>query len=209
MPGSRRSRSVAIRSPLPVVVVVCDDSKTSPAYFSEVKRVVRKYVHLDIVPACKDTMDRAIQKRKELKSDGGETEGDAVWILIDCERDEASAQLKKSRGQREGIRVALSKPCFELWTLLHLKDIGQAFNHCDHVIDMLKPAWKAKFREEFPQKKANADYSKIIPMRGHAIIAAKRHCDADDPSWTEVHELVAAIDSIVERRRAAESNPEC
>ena len=196
-------RKVDTRNVLPVKAILCDDSRTAPAYFNELKREVRQSVVLKIVPAkctasAGEVIDRAIREQEELR-DGqkkGET-GDSVWALIDLEqeaRTRSRAQDEERRAAQAGIHVALSDPCFEVWTLLHLEDTGEAFQSCNHVLRRLAAAWKSHFNQPFPRK-AQADYSKIIPLRHDAVRRAKRHREAPDHSWTEVYALLEEIES--------------
>ncbi len=214
---SRRSRSVAVdrarfglarptptRSPLPVVVVVCDDARTALAYFLELKRAVKSAVTLLVernpsdgcTPA--EVVAAAAARRKSLRREGASDRGDktSVWALIDLEADEqrrTQAHKAKADGQRQGISVALSDPCYELWTLLHLEDTGTAFADCRAVLARIEQQWKAKFAAQFG-KKAQADYSRIVGGRMIAAARARRHHKNGDQSWTEVYLLVEEIE---------------
>jgi hypothetical protein len=54
------------------------------------------------------------------------TEYDEAWCVTDVEapvpHDGLAAALKPAR--RYGVQVALTNPCFELWLLLHFKDVS-------------------------------------------------------------------------------------
>ena len=195
-------------SPLPVVVVVCDDSRTAPAYFDLLKRAVKQHVTLNIPrvgcqggsPAT--VLDRAIAEHEKLRDDGGDR--DAVWALIDMERDPACQRRAvdaKKKGEQRGIKVALSDPCYEVWTLLHLEDTGRQFNDCGQVLDRVKQLWQQQFGQQFDQK-AQADYSKIVPLRHEAAARAKRHYEAEDQSRTEVYKIIEYIEPEGNRGQA-------
>ena len=119
----------------------------------------------------------------------------SVWALIDLEatqtQNEAAPQAE-IKGEKAGIHVALSKPCYELWTLLHLHDTGEAFADCDAVISRLKRDWRTRFGQSFV--KSQADYSKIIEFRIDAAKLAKQHHKNRDPSWTEVFGVIEEIE---------------
>ena len=161
--GRYGQRSVRTRDVLPVKVIVCDDSRTAPKYFNELRREVRQSVALKIVPAkctaSADTVvDRAIQAKKALRDGKKKGEaGDSVWALIDLEqeaRTRSRAQDEARRAAQAGIHVALSDPCFEVWTLLHLEDTGEAFQSCNHVLQRLATAWEVTLRPGFPSESA-------------------------------------------------------
>ncbi len=218
---SRRSRSVKLdrnpygsrptrtRSPLPVVVVVCDDTRTAPAYFNELKGLVKSKLTLKVVPkprdqaSAKDVVECAIAELEELRRPGTRDEEDrqSVWALIDLEANSAqqkAARAAQSRGQASGVKIALSQPCYELWTLLHLVDTGQAFADCNAVLARLQQEWHKLFRQPFPHK-AQADYSKIIQDRLSAARRARTHHQNGDPSWTEIYRLIDEIETFWQR----------
>lgn len=185
---------------LPVVVVVCDDSRTAPAYFGQLQREVKQKIKLKISRAgCQGgspttVVERAIAEHEKLSDDEGDR--DAVWALIDMEREpmcRTRAMDAKRQGEQHGIKVALSDPCYEVWTLLHLEDTGQLYNDCGQVLDRVKQLWQQQFGQQFDQK-AQADYSKIILLRHEAAARAKRHHEAGDPSHTEIYKLIEHIE---------------
>ena len=139
-----RRRPSQVRSPLPGVVVVCDDSRTAPAYFDELKREVKQHTTLKIGPArCQGAapdavVEQAIIEREKLREDGDDR--DSVWALIDMEQEPFArkrATDAKELGEQRGITVALSDPCYEVWTLLHLENTGRQFSDCGQVLSHL------------------------------------------------------------------------
>lgn len=201
-------RATGTRAPRPVKTIVCDDSRTAPSYFTELKRVVRPGVTLNVVRAncaasVSDIVERAIKERAKLEE--GSEAGDSVWALIDLECEphvRQRAEVERKRAQQSDVAVALSDPCFEVWTLLHLEDTGAQFTDCDAVLKRIKSAWKSRFAQDFPRK-AQADYSKIIGLRLEAARRAKQHWEAQDPSRTEVYMIIDEIESQLPSSQAA------
>ncbi len=188
------------------MVVVCDDTKTAVAYFTALKHEIKAKLTLEVVAApCHgatpdNVIKEAINRAKALfgGTSDGEDGGDAVWVLIDLEKEiEKQEQTKKAKecGEKENIKVALSNPCYEVWTLSHLVDTGEAFHDCQAVVQRIKKEWKSRFGADFGGKKAKADYGKIIPLRSDAIKRCRKHY-SHDPSWTEVYELVEYIQKL-------------
>lgn len=198
------SRPLRVRPTLPVVVVVCDDAKTACAYFAEIKREVKSKVTVEIIEApyhgaaADDVVSRAIKRLGELssnKSHDPDDAAEAVWALIDLEIEphrQSEAQAAKKRGTENGVSVALSNPCFEVWTLAHLIDTGEAFNGCAAVSARVRSEWKKAFGHEFGAK-AQADYAKLMQSRADAVERTKRRSSAGDQSWTEIYKVVQAI----------------
>lgn len=201
------SRPYETRLPLPIVVVVCDDKKTAVAYFTELKREVKAKVTLHVEKAAchgataVEVVSTARRKAAELVENRAEEEmvcRDAVWALIDLESEsdrQDKARCAKTGAEKHGVCVALSNPCFEVWTLAHLADTGEDFSDCEAVIKRMKAEWKRTFATEFQKKKAQADYSKLMEFRTQAIQRCKKRCQRD-PSWTEVYKVVELIESL-------------
>jgi len=186
-----------------VIVVLCDDSKTAPAYFYALKLRVKENVTVDVVGLkCSEqtpaqVIAQAKSKAKELRGKAKKFKsGDAVWVLIDCEATKAqhdAAKQAAAEGAKHGIQVARSNPCFEIWTLAHLFDTGEAFNDCAAVNQTLRAKWKEQFKQEMP-KKSQADYAKLMDMRGEAVKRCKRRNRKNGGSWTEVYKVIEAIE---------------
>ncbi len=198
------SRPTSLRAPLPVIVVVCDDSKTAVAYFTELKREVKAHLTVRVVPApCDganpaDILSLAKSHADDLRN-GVDHDGeanDSVWALIDREGEpdrQAQADQARQSAAANKVKVLLSNPCYEVWTLAHLVDTGEALNNCQAVLARVKLEWKTTFRTPFPKSKANADYTKLTPFRVEALRRAKQHHKNGDQSWTEVYMVVEAI----------------
>lgn len=202
---NRFTRPVATRKPLPIVVIVCDDSRTAVAYFTELKREVKHRVTVMVVeaPCHGATADSVIAVAKaraeELDRERDDADLSAVWALIDLEseperQDSAGKEIKRASGT--DVQIALSKPCFEVWTLAHLVDTVAAFKDCGAVLATVKSEWQKRFGSAFGKQKAQADYSKLMPYRSSAVKRCEQHRQRNDPSWSEVHLVVASIDAI-------------
>ena len=196
------SRPPRIRPARPVVTVVCDDTKTAVAYFSEIKREVKASVTVMVIPApCSGATAEGVLARAIVLTRSNKPRGkwDSTWVLLDMEgkpQKQAEAQAAQNRGERLGVRVLLSKPCYEVWMLAHLADTGESFNDCGAVLRKIEIEWKKRFDKDFGPKKGQADYSKLMDLRETALRNAKRRRPDSDGSWTEVFEAVEAILSL-------------
>ncbi len=187
-------RAHGVRKPLPVVMVVCDDTKTAVAYFLAVKKEVKAAVTVHVVRAPRTGASAAEVVDLAAKRVGdAEEEGDSVWALIDCEAEPEriiAAEAAKARGNSCGVNVALSKPCFEVWTLAHFIDTGQKFSNCAAVVRQVEAEWKKRFGTKFD--KAKADYGKLMEYLNEARVTAKKQRNSGQ-SWTEVFMVMDAI----------------
>jgi hypothetical protein len=196
------SRPYQTRPTLPVVTVVCDDTKTSVAYFTELKREVKAKVTVNVVPAprCGASPDDVIKHAVGVVESIDPTQADdSTWILLDMEAErykQDQAQQAKKQAAENKVTVLLSNPCFEVWTLAHLVDTGEAFNDCAAVVTRVKAEWKKKFGDGFGKKKGQADYAKLMTFRNEAVRNANKRNSNRDGSWTEVFQVVEAIMSL-------------
>jgi hypothetical protein len=100
-------------------IVACDDTYAPKQYF-DFYRITRIQVH--VVPtedgkcAAEDVLRRLLHVEHE--------DDDERWMLLDTDHYTQGAHLRSftsalAEAKRQGVNVALSKPCFELWLLLH------------------------------------------------------------------------------------------
>ena len=149
--------------------------------------------------AAESVMALARSEAAELDRDRDAADSNTVWALIDLESEperQDSATKAKKEISRTDVQVALSKPCFEIWTLAHFVDTGAAFKDCGAVLAGVKSEWKNHLGVAFGKQKAQADYSRLMPLRTRAVEHCKRHRQRNDPSWSDVHLVVESIDAL-------------
>lgn len=197
------ARRTEFRDPLPIVVVVCDDSRTAVKYFQLLKREYKDTVTIHALPGNRHGSDPrsvlscAKSALSELKTAEDSRDRQSVWVLIDLEHDpKTRASAYEAKKSADIVQVALSEPCFELWTLSHLESTGSLYQTCQEVIQRLRAAWKAAFHEEFPGNKAQADYDKIVARRADAVANARSQHLNNAPSWTEVYLVIEDIERL-------------
>ena len=132
-------RGPARRTPRPEIIVVCEGKVTEPQYFSDLRAVFRNtLVKITAIGGCGvpvSVVERAIFERK-LRIQLARKTGDSfdsqfeVWAVFD--RDEHpkrqvpdALDLAKSNG----VSVAYSNPCFELWGLMHFSCYARPGHH--------------------------------------------------------------------------------
>ena len=121
-------------------LIACDD-QFAPAQYFDFLAIDR--VQVVVVPA-KDGKSSANHVLDNLlKSDDGAF--DERWLVLDVDRYDQGTHLKGYRetlqmARDNNVNLALSKPCFELWLLLHHLDESQVseLTDCDAVIGALK-----------------------------------------------------------------------
>lgn len=109
-------------------IVACDDTYAPQQYFGFF-RLHRVQVHVVPTPAnnnrchASDVLQRLEQV--DFKPE------DERWLLLDTDHYIGSKHIRSfiraiKDAENKGISVALSRPCFELWLLLHHADIATA-----------------------------------------------------------------------------------
>jgi hypothetical protein len=106
--------------------IVCEGTVTEPRYFKDVQHTERSLIDLQIEPGGtpKTLVERAAERKKDadgksrkLKDDNQKYE--EVWCVFDVDEHPLIPEAK-NQARANGIEMAISNPCFELWALLHL-----------------------------------------------------------------------------------------
>ena len=120
----RRRRG--FREPRARFLVVCEGKVTEPLYFNDIRRLERGIIDLQLVPAGvpKTVVEEAVRLKKESARDARRDRNlryDHVWCVFDVDEHPFVPEAKQ-QAQANGIELAVSNPCFELWLLLHFQD---------------------------------------------------------------------------------------
>lgn len=111
-------------------MVVCEGEKTEPFYFralirEEALRLVEVVID-DRSGVPKTLVERSIQLTRDAARDA-KREGDDflryddVWCVFDVDS-HPNLPGAKQQARDNGVHLAISNPCFELWLLLHFQD---------------------------------------------------------------------------------------
>ncbi len=204
--GPAPRNSASFRRPAPAyeaqprILIVCEGNKTEPLYFNSLRRYRRlSATQIDIVPGGISGSDpRSIvryarKRKKRMKRKGRRF--DSVWCVFDRDEhpkiEEAFLWLKESH-----FDVAFSNPCFELWFLLHYREIDEPMDRFEAL---------RRLRKVMPEyRKTSSIFYLLIPKQGDAIRRAEQlrsrliedgQSDGDNPS-TSVDRLVLFLNSL-------------
>ena len=115
-----------------IFLIICEDEKTEPLYFENFRaKFPNNTLYLETVGTGKDpkgVVSQAITERNNLELIA-KKEVDEVWVVFD--KDDADENETKINNfneafkiaKKEKFEVAYSNEVFELWLLLHLRDI--------------------------------------------------------------------------------------
>lgn len=128
--GSRLRRRRPTVDPRPSILIVCEGEKTEPTYFHGLAREEEvRLVRVEIVKSGgvpKSVVEHAVAMKRNAQVEAkrqrdAHLEFDEVWCVFDVDDHPRLAEAL-DQARANGIRVALSNPCFELWILLHFQD---------------------------------------------------------------------------------------
>lgn len=126
-------------------------------------------------------------------NNGGNGRYDAVWCVVDVDEFDISAAARIA--DEQGIRLAVSNPCFELWLLLHHGECRAHQNGCGALIKGIR-------RHVAGYDKAQLDYKDFAPGvvlaigRAKALetVAGERHPNPSTGMWRLAETIIGDHD---------------
>lgn len=177
-------------------IVACDDTYAPQQYFSFF-RMPRVRVHVvptqDGTSTAQHVLDRLLQYDHE--------EDDELWLLLDvdhcCAPNHIGGFLQAlAKAKQQRVNVALSKPCFEFWLLLHHDDAMAEFADCKSTEEALRSKLgeynKTNLRpEHFPLSSVAAAFRRAKQLDGTVSGG-----DIPVANTTRVYQLWRAIAAV-------------
>jgi hypothetical protein len=156
-------------------VIASEGQKTEPKYFEDLKRFHQNHrIHIEVLKRinCSSSPQAVLKQLKKFKLEYNLNINDELWMIIDLDR-WTQRNLSSIAAQciQNNFFLAVSNPCFEIWLLLHLREISQndhvRFSNCSILERELKLILGS-------YNKANLDTSRFLPSINIAIIRAKK-----------------------------------
>lgn len=176
MAGSDLKRRKPSREPKARFLVFCE-GKTEQRYLEQIRHLWRCNLRIE-GEACatpKTLVEKAAKKKRAATRLAKQDPSEAfqqVWCVFDIDEHPYIPE-SKDQAKANGIRVAISNPCFELWALLHFQDQSA------HIE---RGPLQSLCRELMP------GYRKQLPI------------DALDPLYRDARERAAALDEWQRRQ---------
>lgn len=199
-PGLKRRR--ASREPKTILYVFCE-GKTEPHYLEwfrrEVGNAAVEVITVGEAGVPKTLVRRAVEKQKELHR-GSRRKGSSfddrfeVWGVLDVDEhpglDEATITARDN-----GVFLAISNPCFELWGLLHIQDqTAHIERHpLQRLLSQVMPGYHHDRNPYFTPASLQGQFEEA-EARAEALL--KRRIEYEDPGGnpsTRVHRLCRKI----------------
>lgn len=152
---SRRRARLEPRSRL---LVVCEGKITEPRYLNSLRIELKaRLVDIDIVPGAgvpKTLVEHAVDRKREAALKARRLKDDSylydeVWCVFDVDQHPNLPQAKQ-QATANGLRLAISNPCVELWAVLHFQD-QFAFEERNRIVEILK-RYIPEYVKELPFK---------------------------------------------------------
>jgi len=198
--SSRFPRKQNTRTTQKVIRIYTEGAKTEPNYFKSIKDELRLN-EIDIkVDGRGDHTISLVDWVIDMKNELSDTDEDTEWWVVFDKDDHFDFNKAIQKAEANGIGVAYSNECFELWFILHFEFLNTAIGrskYYEKLTDLL-------FRKY--DKSSSDIYDLIKDKESVAIRNAhnlqKMHSDAGvtscekmDPS-TSVHKLIERLRSF-------------
>jgi len=200
---SKRDRDLRRREPRRErrrrILILCEGRRTEPGYFRALRSAFRNRLVVveidDRTGVPKTLVEHASERKKEAEREARSRRDpflayDEVWCVFDVDE---HPHLPDARQQARdnGINLAISNPCFELWALLH-------FQHQTAYLE--RQNVQRKLRRHLPGYDKDLPFERLHPAYEQAVERAQeleRRCETagkrgDNPS-TGVHALTERI----------------
>lgn len=185
------------------ILIVVEGQVTEPIYFAGLKQRpdIREGYTITVKSGKGGSATQCVKKaqsEKERVDDGDPF--DEIWCVLDVEDKTQRAQLDSalSVAADEGIEVALSCPCFEVWLLAHFEKTARRVADAREMIDTLSKIWQREFQTPYTKNDPRL-YDRLADLTETAIENARQVREqhfpagthrADRNSSTEVYKLV-------------------
>ena len=200
----RIGRRVGARAPAARIVVVMEGASTEPRYLKMFRRIHgHQSVTLAPIGGVGDpraVVERAIEESRKLKRDAL-ADRDSVWAMFDRDIHPRFAEAK-NLAHGNGISLAVSNPCFELWGILHYQDQDAPLDRheCQRLLGDLCPGYRKSGGKVFDDRTAiDKGYLDAVKRAGKSL---ERRAEEDRPGGnpsTSVHLVTEQIRLGVDR----------
>ena len=106
-------------------VIVCEGAKTEKEYFDFFDRLTQRLKFRILPPENDASAPRySLSRAIEYEEDFGLTNRDQLWFVLDVYRwGEALRRMNEECNKHTNWHLAISNPCFEVWLLMHFRDV--------------------------------------------------------------------------------------
>lgn len=158
--------------PKPRLTFVCEGKNSEPKYLRALKKKIDvdwalfNFVVIGPAGVPSSIVERVLEEKRQNNAKDSFTEKDQYWAIYD--RDEHPCYYEAGITCRDnGINIAASNPCIELWFILHNAEY-------DKVVDRKKMQKSCEEICKFSSKSGDADFAKLVESYELATDRAER-----------------------------------
>lgn len=178
-----------------LLIIASEDTHAVKEYFSrfQARRVQFRVLKTD--DGCsspKDVLERLDQFRKEFPEDG-----DQFWYCGDTDHWIRPGHIKNLTEvlqlcRQKGYRVAISRPCFEFWLLLHFSEPSLPSDAmCPHVVGELRKVAQGYSKKSGCVRSLNSQMVIDATRRAKAMLAVTEQIPSGPAS--QVYSIVEEL----------------
>lgn len=201
----RSARQEPQRESYDRVLIVCEGTKTEPAYFREIIAEYR-LSSANVVVASGRGSDPESVVGTAVERYEADSDYEGVYVVIDRDThagyDAAVDRMENAPGTlRDVARLISSTPCFEYWLLLHFEETARPYvstgrrSPCANVIHDLMvqlPSYRKGSAGTFAETKDRLETAKARAARR---LREAQRVETDNPT-THVHLLVERLQTL-------------
>ena len=209
---SRFRRKNPVREPATIIIVVTEGEKTEPSYLRAFKEIhVPPHVKSSVfnlkiisgdgfgggVPMT--VVNCAVEELQKLQ--GTLSREDSVWAMFDRDEHPEFEEVKR-KARNQGVQLAISNPCFEIWGIYHYKDWQGPIerDQCQKELKKLCPSYNRKSGKTFIDRDMIKDKCcDAIERAEKSLNSREEEGDPEGNPSTTVHCLIRTILSKVEK----------
>ncbi|MCZ4238556.1 RloB family protein [Alteromonas macleodii] len=197
------SRNIGSDSPKFEIFIFCEGENSEPTYFSDFAKCSgNQLISLNIVEGVGvpfTVVSEAVNQKNKLDNKAKKSKDPldklfTVWAVFDeDEHPKIPESFEKARAN--GVKIAYSNPCIEIWALLHYKKIGSFIHRhaAQRELEKYHPPYAKSKGKLICAKTLFGDYDRA---KNTAIGIAKSNSEVGDEKanpYTNVHELLDSI----------------
>ena len=169
----RLARPRPFKDPKPVILVLTEGEVTEPEYLDGFARAATNpRVHIEVVGGAgvpKTIVESAKERKRGAEKRARREKDDnlcydEVWCVFDVD-EHPNIPDAKQMARDNGIELAMSTPCFELWLCLHFAD-SPGMQHRHRL--------QSRMKEYIPGYDKHVDYSDYAAGYDEAVKRASR-----------------------------------
>lgn len=198
------SRRLGFRNPKSLFVIVCEGENTEPHYFNDFANAHgNNLIKLELsggVGAPVTIVQRAVKAKKGVLTKSKKNGFDGffeVWAVFDVD-DHPNISEAMDTAKGNGVKVAISNPCVEIWPLLHL-EFHRAFidrHALQKKLAGLMSSYKGRGSKTIDYNLIKDNYEEA---KKRAKILLAEHLKVDDEGANPSTNIFKLLDRIIEQ----------